>query len=296
MAKKKSAAKKTEAEVVYKSEDTGVDENTGTALATVDSIPVDSDADYEYKDLRRKVMSLREKTDESYWDLAVALEDVYERNCYRAWGFDSWKDYVENEIDIHIRKAQYLVQIQKWFNEMTPAIQNWIRSMGWTKSRMLMHVVTPENAREWRARVDGKTVAEIDRMLKESKAAGEGEGGASPSDGDDEKPKNLNFKLFPGQMDNWKRAAEVAMGPAESDKPGNLLDLICTEYISSNMTIKSVGDLLGKYEKTLGLRLVAYDEAQNAVVYGEELIQELEDADAVEDAEAATAGKEPPKA
>ncbi len=288
--KKKKAAvkKKSKAVVAYAGEETGVADGAEatetTALAVVSSVPVDSEAEYEFKDLRRRVMSLREKTDESYWDLAVALEDVYERNCYRAWGFSSWKDYVENEIDIHIRKAQFLVQIQKWFNEMTPSVQTWIRSVGWTKARMLIHVITPENAREWRARVDGKTVAEIEKMLKESKAAGEGES-KGPEAGDEDKPKTLNFKLFPGQMDNWKRAAEVAMGPAESDKPGNLLDLICTEYITSNMTIRSLPDLLGKYEKTLGVRLVAYNEEEGQVVYGEDLIRELEEADVEEAAE-----------
>ncbi len=284
-----------EAVAVYQGEDasteeSGADEQSKdeTALAVVgeESEGASSDSEYEFKDLRRKVLSLRAKTDESYWDLAVALEDVYERGCYRAWGFESWKDYVENEIDIQVRKAQYLVQIQKWTNELSPNIQAWIRSIGWTKARMLVGKVTEENAREWRARIDGKSVAEIEKMLKEMTSAEDDGTGPSSSDDSDEKPKGLNFKLFPLQMDNWKRAAEIAMGPAESDKPGNLLDLICTDYIASNMTIRSVGDLMSKYEKVLGLRLIAYNESEDRVVYGEDLIRQLDDEDEADEPEA----------
>lgn len=301
MSKKKAEEEVKEVVAVYAGEDTSEEEvepndagsgdETGLAIVGEDTTEAPDEAEYEFKDLRRRVMSLRAKTDESYWDLAVALEDVYERGCYRAWGFESWKDYVENEIDIHIRKAQFLVQIQKWINEMKPNVQAWIRAMGWTKARMLISVITAENAREWKARLDGKTVAEIDKMLKEMKAAKDESESAGGADSSEDKPKSVNFKLFPLQLDNWTRAAELAMGPAESDKPGNLLDLICTDYIASNMTIRSIGDLLGKYEKTLGVRLVAYDEKKDRVVYGEDLIRQL-DEEEPEDVEADVDGED----
>ena len=255
-------------------------------LAVVDGGAAKGEADgeavEEHADVRRKVLALREKADENYWELGSTLEEVYKNDMYRSWGFDSWKEYVEQEVDINIRKAQYLVKLQEWFGTMTPAIQKWMRELGWTKARMLMHVVTQENASEWKNRCEGKTVAEIEAMLKSENDDGDGDDGGS--DTTVEKSKTLSIKgMFPDIMDVWEKASAHAADIGETEKACQMLNLICIDYLASNTNIMTKEDHLKKMEKQLGLKLVAIREEDDAVVYGGEYLDSQEEAP--EDAE-----------
>lgn len=253
-------------------------------------------------DIRRQVIALRNKADENYWELGVSLEKVYRKDLYREWGFDSWKSYIESpEVDIHIRKAQYLVKLQEWFGEMTPAVKDWVRSLGWTKARMLMHVINSQNAKEWKHRIEGKTVAEIDAMLKAEKNSDGDEEGGSDSSSSSDKPKALSIKgMHPEMLDAWERASSHAMEVGETDKLCQALNLICIHYLATSTNLDNKHDFLKMMEKLLGLRLVAIRETDDAVVFGSDYLAEQgaedEDEDADEDGEEAGDTPESPVA
>lgn len=255
-----------------------VDEEKKANLSVVGD--VSDGAGVEHAEIRQKILKLLEETENKTWDLGVALEMAYTNDMYRSWGFDSWRKYVEEELQIQMRKAQYLLVLQGWFKGMPQNIQDWIRSMGWTKARMLMHVVTVENAAEWRDKVDGKTVAEIDKMLKEAKEAADLEGGeGGEGSASEEQSTSKNFKLFPAQLENVDRALEKAMETSGSDKPGNNLDLICTQYLATEIGIDSIQAHLKAQERLLGVRLVAYSEEEDAIVYGSDLVYDMQEAE-----------------
>jgi hypothetical protein len=64
---------------------------------------------------------------------------------------------------------------------MKPAVQEWVQSLGWTKAKELIGVVTDDNAADWKARLEGLTYAEMVVELKGGKKGEEtpleGEGG-----------------------------------------------------------------------------------------------------------------------
>jgi hypothetical protein len=232
----------------------------------------------EHEDIRQRVIALRDLTNENYWDMALVLHEVYEQNYYRGWGFDTFVEYVDNELEFGIRKSQYLVSLQTWFNKMPPAIQKWMRSLGWTKARMLMSVVTPENAAEWRNRVDGKSVSQIEAMMKSEAADSDGEGG---SDTASDKPKALTIKgMHPEMMACWEQAARHAGELGETDKPCQQLNLICIDYLATTTNLMSKHDVLRHMEKTLGLKIIAMRDSDDSVVFGGEYIEAEADADA----------------
>lgn len=230
---------------------------------------------YDYAEERRIILALRDKTDNDIWDLAVALADAYQADKYRAWGYDSFREYVEKELDWHIRKAQIMVQLQEWFKGIPPNIQTWIKSLGWGKAKILMRVVTTENAAEWRNRIEGKTLAEIEEMLKEGRQQGEGGSGGS-GEVSASVTKKMTFALYPDQHRNVEMALDKAKEMAESDKTGHCLDLICTEFLSTHAGVKNVKDYLSSVEKAIGFRLIAYDKASDSVIYGDETLDELD--------------------
>jgi hypothetical protein len=59
------------------------------------------------KELAGLVSEIREST----FDMAELLSEVKGAAYYSAWGFESFADYVTAELDMKVRKAQYLVRI-----------------------------------------------------------------------------------------------------------------------------------------------------------------------------------------
>ena len=44
----------------------------------------------EHSNERAKIIDLRNKVEESYWELSKELSNVYQGSYYIAWGFASW--------------------------------------------------------------------------------------------------------------------------------------------------------------------------------------------------------------
>lgn len=256
------------------------EKNDGLAVVDEDS-NVEVGEECEYADIRRQVKHLRGKVEEGYWSLGVILEEVYSKDLYRKWGFESWQEYVEQEVDFGIRKAQYLLKLQEWFDTMTPAVQGWMKQMGWTKARMLMHVITQENAQEWRNRVEGKTVAQIEAMLKNEKSSGSGDGGGDGTGSKDKDNESRKFSatLMGTQYDTVMSAIENAKEKGDTEKDGQALTLICVDYLATNTNVEDRGDILATLEKLWGLKIIAIrpsdsDDEEDDVVYGADFIEE----------------------
>lgn len=244
--------------------------------------------DEQFKEIRDKVIELRDRSEITSWEMAEVLDKIYSQDLYRAWGYDSWRAYVEEEVDIKLRSVQYLVQLQKWLVTLPANVQKWIREIGWGKAKLLVRVVTKDNASVWRKRVEGKTFAEIEAMLVEERqrienkeSGGDGEGSS--------KPKEERFKftatLTKSERDNLLSACQKAGDMAGTTSLGQQLDLLATEFKAANAGNQNPHDYLTQVERMVGFKLVAYDESTDEVVFGADLIDKLgEQVEAAEEA------------
>lgn len=250
-----------------------------TQLTTVDEQTED-----EYGELRKEVLAIRDEVEDKSWNLAVKLMQVHDSSAYTEWGFGKWKDYVEQELAFKLRKANYLVSIAQWFGELNKPIQKWVSDMGWSKAKELVGVVTNENAAEWKKRVKGKSVAQIQHMLEESQDESGSDDGAEGGD-DQGKPasetsKRKAFSLFDGQQATVDKALAKAAEMSQSDKEGHNLDMICVEFLATHAAMGTVDDYLRHVEHTTGLKLLAYDpkggdKGEGDIVFGDSLLEEL---------------------
>lgn len=257
-----------------------------------------ADGASEHEEIRRQVLALRNKADDDSWALASALAQVHAKSYYHGWGFDTWKDYVEKEVDIHIRKAQFLVKIEEWLAGLPKNVSGWVRTLGWTKARMLCGVITHENASEWRARIGtGITVAALDDLLHAESAAAAANPDGPGGDSDPNRQPAFKVRVTPAQRQNIERALEVAARAAgcdtTEDRKGYLLDLVATEYLAGNHGIRTVSDYLTNVENVLGVKLVAFDEAKDEIIHGSDLVERL---NAEIDQAESLANEEPPTA
>lgn len=237
----------------------------------------------EYAEIRKKALELRNKVGEDYWELSIVLTDIYTNDRYRSWGFDSWKDYVDQELDFTIRKAQYMVKIQSWFDTLTPAMQEFFRSLGWVKCRMLMPVVVKENAKSWKKKIEGKTLKEIEGIIKGNKIpdgssgggeAGSGSAGENTSSGDT--LVRRSFSLYTGQDEVVTNAINRAKDIGETDKDGHALSLVCMDYLASSTDLIDMTSMFRHLEDITGLHIVAFkpvDGDNDEIVFGSEYIE-----------------------
>jgi hypothetical protein len=71
---------------------------------------------------------------------------------YRQWGFDSFQEYVDQEVSFEFRKARYLMSIWHYFGEELsdhPDVFEKIKGIGWTKAAYLVDVVDDKNVDAW---------------------------------------------------------------------------------------------------------------------------------------------------
>jgi hypothetical protein len=245
--------------------------------------------DVEFADIREKVLELKNKAEENYWELGVVLADVYTNNRYRSWGFDSWKEYVEQELDFTLRKAQYLVKLQAWFENMTPAMQAFFRGIGWAKCRLLMGFVVKENAKSWKKRVEGKTFKQIEEMISRAKKEEKGiTSGGDGSGGDGQEGQQSTgetlvrraFSLYSGQDEVVTNAINRAKDIGETDKDGHALSLVCMDYLASSTNLIDTISLFRHMEDITGYRIIAFksvDGEKDQIVFGNEYLVDLVD-------------------
>lgn len=238
----------------------------------------------EYAEIRQKALELRNKVGEDYWELSIVLTDIYNNDRYRSWGFDTWKDYVDQELDFTIRKAQYMVKIQSWFDTLTPAMQEFFKSLGWVKCRMLMPVVVKENAKSWKKRIEGKTLKEIEDIIKgdrkdiSGKESGPDDPGDSGSTSSNDSLVRRSFSLYTGQDEVVSNAISKAKDIGETDKDGHALSLICMDYLASSADLIDMVSMFKHLEDITGLKIVAFkpvDGNNDEIIYGSQYISDV---------------------
>lgn len=220
--------------------------------------------------LRQEILDKRSLVDNAYWDLAGDLQRVWKEDLYLGWGFADFATYASQELGYKPRSAQYLVTIADYFGTLPAEIQDWVKSLGWSKAKELVGRVKVENWLEIKDKIEGLSVVKIIEFFKGS---GSGKGKDSGSSSAPSETQRKAFALFPAQIENVEKAIELAKQQAKSDKDGHALDLICTSFMS-----QGGGDtleVLRRMEKMSGLRFVAYDPNSDSVIYGQDLIDQM---------------------
>jgi hypothetical protein len=267
-------------------------ERLHTELACVAEPPVAPDrmSDRAPDQVRRDVKRLRANVESNYWKLSEALWHVYDKVLYQNWGFASWREYVEAEVDFELRKAQYLVQIWAWRRTLPAPLQERIDRLGASKARDLAPVVTAENAEGWLERVEGLSTREVQRLVRGEADAEQERLDALPTgaaaDADEEKPKiqqkpvKKGWHFMRAQLDPVERAIQKACDMTASESEPHALAMICTEFLATNMNRNEPAEYLAQVEHATGWRLVAIDPQDGKVLYGGALLEAAEQAGA----------------
>jgi len=156
-----------------------------------------------------RLIDLRAKYEETYFEIAHLLYRVSEERLFTAkslGGYETFKDYVELELEFTVRKAQMLAAVHWWFciaQEGRPKLIQGAREIGWTKAHQLVKVVDEKNADKWFELAKSVTKDELakhvraalqsagktkDRRVKDTKPKMNPPPGMTPDDPEPETP------------------------------------------------------------------------------------------------------------
>lgn len=247
--------------------------------------------------LRRKARDLAGRINRDYMDLGEILYTVWDTPVdgdrqkppiYTSWGYESFSDYAEQELNLnrrtaeHLRRIYYVLEVE--LRGLDPLLRRKFIGLGRSKARELVRVLTMQNARDWILMAEKVSYKELVATIKgrlEEIALQEAVDGSDSEDNLEppelpaplESLKRRTFALYTEQDANVGAALSRAQQLSKSEKSGHNLDLICTDFLATN-DFRSPDDpnmwkrMFSKYENFLKKHIVVLDPKTKTIWYG----------------------------
>jgi len=179
--------------------------------------------------------------------LGGVLQRIQEEKWWEGSDYESFKDYIETGLGLPYRKCMYLVNI---YEKLVAAGIKWsdVKSIGWSKLRFIIDLLTEDNVAEWVKRADTMNSLEIQEYVKGLK-----EGKAKTDDNGDEvttKVSSMVFKVHPDQKETIKEALAKKKEESGTEFDAVALEQITLGYIEGKIgqpkiTVAAVKKFLG---------------------------------------------------
>jgi len=211
-------------------------------------------------EIRKRILMLKMVVDVSYFEMGGYLYWVQKKGYWKAWGYNSWTDYVEREVGFSLRKVEYLQKIWYWIDSMEVPIEKKkeLVALGWDKTKEVAGIVDSKNIDEIIKMGDKSSLefkAEVKRKFKQQPNVGT--------------QQRFHVYLWEDQHATVLDAIEKAKELGNTDRIGHALSLICLSWLAENMDLKdwreSVARTCIKMEQVLGLKMLIVDKEENLV-------------------------------
>lgn len=253
---------------------------------------VDEYSESQKELLREETRKLSEAGDAAYITMAGNLHTIRRGKLYKGWGHDRFGDYIEIELGVSLRKAEYLVQIWDYYVEKigggSKRILDQVKSLGLTKLKECINVITEDNALKVMDKVQGLSVRKVAEIRKEiaicdhlDKPADDQTALQDSDEYDDIKSDiqhRMSFKLYPDQFKSVADALDLAGSIGNSKCKNTQLRYVSEEFLSTHAS-DSVEDIkvdaCAKFEKKYGVLIMAVDAVDGTILYGDDLEEKL---------------------
>jgi|GEM_PF-6968009 len=202
-----------------------------------------------HKAVRAELKDLHKSIEDNYLDMARLLHEAYTKEFYIEWGFEEFRDYCEGELDIHYRKAMYLIGIWDKVTELGLP-KSKVKKIGWSKMKDLYTVINEDNAEEWLASAAKMTTREVTEAVKEVRS----ERGTSRTPS----TTTLSFRANESEASIILDAIAEAKKLTENDNDTVALEMICQDWMESQGATPeraSIDDIIAYLEKVYGVEV-----------------------------------------
>lgn len=140
------------------------------------------------KKLRAEAKELVESLETGYMNLAKILFTVFDtpvdgdrqkKPIYTLWGFDTFRDYAEQELNLHYKKAESLrfiwYRIEIELDGMNPLVKKRLLALGWSKVRELCRIIKLSNVEAWVTKAETMNYQTVEAAVRKARERQEGE-------------------------------------------------------------------------------------------------------------------------
>lgn len=176
--------------------------------------------------VRQAILEAHKAIEENYLAMAQLLSEAYHKDFYAEWGFKDFREYVETELDVHYRKAMYLVDIWDKVKQLGLSKAK-VAKLGWTKMKDIASVVTAENQKEWLEKAEKMNSRELTEAVKVSRSADTSQAGPVPT------ITTMTFRLSEAEANIVTEALEEAKKLTETENVVVALEMICQDWLEA---------------------------------------------------------------
>ena len=173
------------------------------------------------------VYDLVDRNDFNFFKMGGMLAEMLTRGWMGE--YDDFGAMVEGEFGFKNRKALYLISI---YHAIVSCGASWdeVKVIGWSKLGILATSLTPDNYKEWFAKVVDVNFATTRELVQQK----DGDTGAPPADATAESTpkKTLKFVVHEDQIENIQAALKKAKIAGNTEFDGPALDWICIDYLA----------------------------------------------------------------
>lgn len=237
-------------------------------------------------EIRKRIVATKNAMDRAYLQLGRDLYLVFHRRMFIGWGFDSFKDYVEEEIGEDLKRCERVMRIWAHLVKGCSLRPSVLKGLSYTNALQLLPVTDRSNAaariamakklswRDLRTKIkvwkspSADDVADLPRD-EDGDEDGDGDGDndeptepePEPEPADDDR-ETMTFRLYPGQA----KVVDAAIAEAQRAKdcgmaPNEALANMATEFLASRMAkedepVTRLSYILGVLERVYGGKII----------------------------------------
>jgi hypothetical protein len=183
-------------------------------------------------DIMNMIPDLIDETGINDFKLGGALARVQENKWWKDAEYESFNAYCDDLFSGGYRKAMYLITIYKTLVEKEIPWDA-VKSIGWSKLKELLQVITKDNVAEWAEKAGHMTLVQLSQHVKDHLASTK-EGGDQPPAGDSGSMSTLAFRMYKDQRDIVEATLDTVKASAgEPDMKKEIaLVILCEEFSS----------------------------------------------------------------
>jgi hypothetical protein len=185
----------------------------------------------EYLDYRQRILEVRDEMETNQLALSELLHQVQKESLFVSFGYPSFQEFIEKEVQIGIKHASNLVQTWDYFGKLCVEAQTIIKKLGPTKAQHLVGHLTNENFVELEPWLrSNPTVQEIALKFKPDSKLAKGSG-TKNEDG----TVRVSFNLLPEEKDVISKGVAVEREGGAVAEGTALARIVARDQINTGM-------------------------------------------------------------
>ena len=202
------------------------------------------------EEVREGIKEAQKRVEGGYVDLAKLMTEAYHAEFHTDWGYASFEEYCETELDIRYRKARYFIEIWDKVKSLDlPKAR--VEKLGWTKMKEIAQVITEKNAKEWMDKAEKMSSRDLEEAVRIVRKR-------DTKDAKVPTIVTISIKMGEAEASTITEALSEAKNLCDSTDDAVALEMICQDWLvekGAQPTRQSLAEAIKYLERVFGVEI-----------------------------------------